>query len=120
MTDDKPLHYKEFIASGHKDSEWDAYLEDANQKSATKARKTIASKWIEGFELDGNTVANFLRAVGVPFPQGLSMLLQHDDTTVSSTSVTGRGVKKLLAKKLHKAVSLAMGKAIEILAGDLK
>ena len=105
----KPMSYKEFIASGKTETEWDVYATEQNRLSRERGQQRIIELW-QGEGVSGNDIANLLRTRGVSIPPAISQGLQHSDTIVSSTSVTGRGMSRTEASTIHKWVSSQMGK----------
>jgi len=106
--DEKPLGYKQFIAAGNNDRDWEAYSGEVNARSREKHQSAFISKWKSGEKLNGNDVAMHLKNRGVELPPDVSRALQDDDTTITATSVSGRGMSKSEAAKIHRAVNGAM------------
>ena len=97
--------YRDFINGGGKDSDWEAHKAKLDGESAKKAHTAMGDNWKAGKPIAGINIANHLRSQSRQLSADLHQLLQHQDTEVSKESVTGRGVNKATAKKLHKAVS---------------
>lgn len=105
----KHLSHKEFIASGGTEAEWDIYAAEQNRLSRERGQQRTIELW-QGEGISGNDVANLLRIRGVTIPPSISQGLQHNDTVVSSTSVTGRGMSRTEASTIHKWVSEQLAK----------
>jgi hypothetical protein len=102
-----PMSHREFIASGKTEAEWDTYAAEQNRLSRERGNAAVVTKW-QGGGVQGNDIANLLRAQGVVVPEEIGKVLQHDDTVVSATGVTGRGLKRPLAQRVHRWVSEQM------------
>lgn len=100
--------YQEFINNGGKDSDWEEFAARKNAEFKEAKRKEFILNWQSGKELNGNCIANHLRAANVLVPSVINKVLQHDDTRVSLTSVTARGLKRTEARKIHEFVVSAM------------
>ncbi len=107
LTKEGGMTHREFIASGKTEAEWDVYAAEQNQLSRERGQAVIAEKWRSG-SVAGNDIANLLRSRGVVIPENIKKALQHDDTTVSVTSVSGRGMSRTEASRIHKWVSEQM------------
>ena len=98
------MTYRPFLDSGHTPSEWDDYRERQNKISREKGFATLLDNWRKN-GVPGNDIVNLFRAKGIPVPSAMQKVLQDDDTKVSATEVTGRGVTRSAAKAIHKFVS---------------
>ena len=103
-----PMNYKDFIASGRKDSEWDKYLEEQNHKYRIVNSLKLVNQWMSGKELGGNDIANFLRSKNIIIPLAILKVIQDDATVISRTSTAGRGIDKQKGKIIHNFVSVNM------------
>lgn len=104
-----PMTHREFINAGHIEAEWDVYAAERNAESRARNQAALVESWRSG-KANGNDIANLLRGRGVPIPESIAHALQHDDTTVSRTEVSGRGMKRPEAQKIHKWVSEQMNR----------
>lgn len=111
--DEKPMTYKEFVASGRKDGDWEEYAAQQNAKSRARNNAKFEKDWHAGVEQYGVNVVNHLRAKGIELTPATKRVLQDDDTKVSKTGVTARGLSRSAAAKIHKEVSVAMLKGGE-------
>lgn len=105
----KPMTYQEFKNSGRSDAEWDAYRIEQNKLSRERGIKRLLDGW-RGAGISGSDVVNLLRSKDIEVPDAIKKVLEHDDTVVSSTSVTGRGLSRAAASKVHKWVSSELSK----------
>lgn len=105
--------YRDFIDAGHTDAEWEAYRLAQNRKSKERSEITIAHLW-QTKGIPGNDAANLFRSQGIPVPPKFQKMLQHNDTTVSRTSVEARGATRTEAKALHLFVSTHMLRILEL------
>lgn len=88
-------------------AEWASYAAEQNRKFHIAQEEKFVSKWKSGEAIAGNDIVNMLRSKGIDIPKPIKRALQDQETTVSTTSVVGRGMHRE-AKKIHKFVSLAM------------
>jgi len=93
-----------FSAQGHTEAEWDVYAAEQNRLSRERGQKQIIELWA-GEGVGGNDIVNLFRRIGIEIPQNILKGLQRDDTVVSKTSVTGRGMNRREASEIHKWVS---------------
>jgi hypothetical protein len=96
--------YQDFIQNGGKESDWPAHAERLNAISRENGVKTIINLW-KTSGVSGNAIVNLFRQKDITIPDKIKMTLQNDDTEISSTSVTGRGISKFTAKKIFTFVS---------------
>ena len=108
-----PLTHREFIAQGKTEADWDIYAVEQNRLSRERGQQQIIELW-QGEGVSGNDITNLLRPRGITIPPKISPGLQHSDTVVSSTSVTGRGMSRTEASAIHKWVSEQLGKPTAI------
>lgn len=101
--------YREFIASGRPDSEWEAYREETNAIIRQKWLVDVLAKWRRGDDVHGSSIVFLLNSRGVCIAPGIHSTLCHDDTTVSLTQVSARGIGQREAKRIHQFVSAQMG-----------
>lgn len=106
----KHLSYKEFLAAGNKDSDWEEYAKNANSESKSVREKEFVETWVNGGDVAGVNIANHLQARGIDLPDSLRNAIQDRGTTISRTAVSGHGIRKPLARKIHKFVSESMMK----------
>ena len=100
----KVLSHNEYIAQGHIEAEWDVYAAEQNRLSRERGQKQIIELWA-GEGVGGNDIVNLFRRIGIEIPQNILKGLQRDDTVVSKTSVTGRGMNRREASEIYKWVS---------------
>lgn len=97
--------YRDYINNGGNPDNWEAYAKARNAETRAKAAQAFKDRWASGQKIAGNDIANRLRASGILVPETIAQALQHDETLVSLVSVTGRGLGRAEAKKIHKFVS---------------
>lgn len=101
--------YRDYLDNGGNPDGWETYAKTRNDETRAKAAQAFKDRWASGQKIAGNDVANRLRASGVRVPGSIANALQHNDTLVCLVSVTGRGLGRAEAKKIHKFVSENMG-----------
>ncbi len=102
------LSYREFLAQGHSDAEWDAYRDAQNAQSKIRAERTLLADWGAGKLISGNALANLFRVHHIQVAPSMQRLLDDDATEVSKTYVVARGLPTRDAKTLLKFVSTHM------------
>lgn len=105
----EPMRYKEFIASGRTDAEWDAYAAEQNNKFRLKKAKEVRDKWRSGENVSGQTVLGWLDNKNVRVSDDMRSFLQHDKTLVSTSGVEGVNAGKH-AKKVQNLVGTYIGR----------
>ncbi len=99
--------YKEFIASGGLDKDWEAFAAKKNQEIQEKWNKEREEKiqaFKSGAELDGDVIISHLKSKNVNIPLNILQVLQEDETKISLNSVTARGLGRREAKNVLKFV----------------
>ena len=100
--------YEQFIANGNPSSEWEAHRIEANKISRLGREKDFITKWKSGSKINGNDIVNYLRDKNIEIPLDIKRALQHDNTTVSLISVSGQGMARPEANKIHKFIVTKM------------
>ena len=100
--------YQQYLADGGNPDGWEAYRIAKNAESATLATERLLSTWRNGGEISGQEVANYLLSIGKPLSGNAWQDLQHEDTLVSLTSVSGRFGRRA-ASMLHRALIAILG-----------
>lgn len=95
---ESPMRYKEFIASGRTDAEWDAYAAEQNNRFRLRAAKKVRDEWREGKSVSGQTVLGWLDNKNVRVSDDMRRFLQHDKTLVSTSGIEGIDAKKYATK----------------------
>ena len=100
-----PIKHSDFIAQGKTEAEWDAYAKKRNKLSRERDQAKLIAGW-RGSGANGADIHNVLRSRGITVPNtAFGTALDHSDTRVSALHVSGRGMKRGEANKLHKWVS---------------
>jgi hypothetical protein len=100
---DAPMRYREFIAAGNSEKDWEKYAAEQNAIIRKAGSQRVIDAY-KGSGVSGNAIVNFLRSNGVGTPHEIASGLDHNDTMVSRSSVTGR-MKRPEANKIHKWVT---------------
>jgi hypothetical protein len=108
--EEEPLRYKDFIAAGNADKDWERYAAEVNAISGKKREAEFVDSWQSGKPMSGNGLMNHFRSNGIDAPEKVKKNLQHDDTTVSLDKVVARGLPRSEAEAIHKFVVESMGK----------
>jgi hypothetical protein len=93
--------YKEYIAAGLPDNQWEVYQKAYNANFKELCKQNILNDYHAGKELNGNAII----AVLVDIPLEFKRILQDNDTLISNKSLTARGVTRVQAKKLLEFVN---------------
>jgi hypothetical protein len=104
-----PMGYKAFIAAGNADKDWEDYAAEANASSAKKRESAFVDSWQSGSEVHGNDIMNRFRKNGINPPDKIKKILQHEDTKISRSNLTARGLSRNEAKSVHEFVVNGMG-----------
>jgi hypothetical protein len=99
--------YQDFIKNGGQDKDWEAYAQTMNQKSKEAGTKRVQDLW-KTTGVPGNDIVNLLRTKGIDTPEEIKKILQHNDTKISYSNLTAKGVSDAKAQKVLKWVFQTM------------
>jgi hypothetical protein len=81
--------------------EWEQYRIEQNKIAREAGRRKV----IQGFNgtgISGNALVNELRIMRIPVPRNIQKILDHDDTIISISNITTRGLSKSEARMIGK------------------